>query len=166
MSGTAAPDASVSPADGVFRISHTLTIEAPRPLVYDVVSDFSRYPEFINDVVAARLDGDLCTMTLRIGPMTVPLKTRVERVPGQSVQFTLVEGPIRRLMGRWTFADDGPSTAVAFSADVEAGTLGQWMLRVVGRVAERHVQKVEAAFRRRIAALTGAPAMVEGGRET
>ena len=51
MSGTAAPDASVSPADGVFRISHTLTIEAPRPLVYDVVSDFSRYPAYIDAAV-------------------------------------------------------------------------------------------------------------------
>jgi ribosome-associated toxin RatA of RatAB toxin-antitoxin module len=163
--GADAAGAGAAAADGAVRITHALTIDAPRPLVYDVVADFVRYPEFITDVVAARLDGDLCTMTLRIGPMTVPLKTRVERVDGERVQFTLVDGPIQRLVGRWMFADEGPRTAVAFSAEVQPGALGAWMRRMVGRVAERHVQKVEAAFRGRIAALARAAAGAEGSTD-
>lgn len=138
---------------GVFHIRDVVTIDAPLPLVYAVVSDFTRYPEFINDVPTARIEGDTCIMTLRVGPMKIPLKTRVERVPLKLIQFTLIEGPIKSLVGRWAFEGDEATTTLTVSAQVEAGALGPWMTRMVGRVADRHIRRVEAAFRDRVAAL-------------
>jgi ribosome-associated toxin RatA of RatAB toxin-antitoxin module len=137
--------------DGVFTLSAEEVMEAPISLVYDVVSDVTRYPEFINDVPAARMEGDQCIITLRVGPMKIPLKTKVEKEPLQYVQFTLLEGPVKKLMGRWAFEGDDTRTTIKLSAEVEAGSLGSWMMRMAGKMADRQIEKIEAAYRERIA---------------
>ena len=140
---------------GVFRIHDTFTLRAPLAVVYAVVADFERYPEFINDVVTARSDGETCAMTLRVGPMRIPLTTRVDLVPGRTVRFALLDGPVTRLEGCWTFCQDGDAVTVDLDAEVDAGALGAWMARVAGQFADRHLQKVRTAFSDRIAALAG-----------
>ncbi|MGQ9674511.1 MAG: type II toxin-antitoxin system RatA family toxin [Chloroflexota bacterium] len=137
--------------NGVFHISAEETIEAPISLVYEVVSDVTKYPEFINDVPAAKMEGDTCIITLRVGPMKIPLKTKVETEPLKFVQFTLLEGPVKRLVGRWAFEGDDKSTTINLSAEVEAGSLGQWMMRMAGKLADRQIEKIEASYRERIA---------------
>jgi ribosome-associated toxin RatA of RatAB toxin-antitoxin module len=124
-------------------------------VAYAVVADFERYPEFINDVVSARSEGETCRMTLRVGPMRIPLTTRVHLVPGRMVRFTLLDGPVARAEGCWTFAQDGPAVTISLHAEVDAGGLGAWMGRVAGQFADRHLQKVRAAFCDRIAARAG-----------
>jgi ribosome-associated toxin RatA of RatAB toxin-antitoxin module len=148
------PRATLQPiGGGVFRIHDSLTVQAPLAVAYAVVADHERYPEFINDVVSARSEGEGCTMTLRVGPMRVPVRTRVEAVPEQSVRFVLVDGPIARLEGRWTFTRAEAAVTIALEAEVDAGGLGAWMGRVAGQFADRHLQKVKTAFRDRIAVL-------------
>jgi ribosome-associated toxin RatA of RatAB toxin-antitoxin module len=143
---------------GVYRIQDTLTLRAPLALAYAVVADFERYPEFINDVVAARSDGERCAMTLRVGPMRIPLATRVELVPGRMVRFSLLDGPVSRLEGCWTFHQDGDAVTVGLDAEIDAGRLGAWMARVAGQFADRHLQKVRTAFSSRVAALAAGTA--------
>lgn len=135
---------------GVFTIDSATEVDAPVPLVYDVISDVTKYPEFINDVPNATLDGDICTMTMRVGPMKIPVKTRVENVPLVSTQWTMVEGPMKSLVGRWSMEGDDNHTTISLHATVEAGPLGQWMMRMVGKMADREIQKLEAAYRNRI----------------
>ena len=138
---------------GVFRIHDALTVRAPLAVAFAVVADFERYPEFINDVVSARSDGGECRMVLRVGPMRIPVRTRVEAVPERSVRFVLVEGPIARLDGWWRLTSAEDTVTIALEAEVDAGGLGAWMGRLAGQFADRHLQKVKLAFRDRIAAL-------------
>jgi ribosome-associated toxin RatA of RatAB toxin-antitoxin module len=150
---------------GVYRIQDTLTLRAPLALAYAVVADFERYPEFINDVVTARSDGETCAMTLRVGPMRIPLTTRVDLEPGRTVRFTLLDGPVTRLEGCWTFCQDGDAVTVGLDAEVDAGRLGAWMARVAGQFADRHLHKVRTAFSNRVAALAGRTADTGRSRE-
>lgn len=138
---------------GVYRIQDSLTLRAPLALAYAVVAEFERYPEFINDVVTARSEGETCAMTLRVGPMRIPLTTRVDLVAGRTIRFTLLDGPVSRLEGCWTFRQDGDAVTILLDAEVDAGRLGAWMARVAGHFADRHLQKVRTAFSSRVAAL-------------
>lgn len=143
--------------NGIFRIHDTLTLRAPLAVAYATVADFERYPEFINDVVSARSDGETCAMTLRVGPMRIPLTTRVDLAAGRSVRFTLVDGPVARLEGCWTFSEGEGAVTVTLDAEVDAGGLGAWMGRVAGHFADRHLQKVRAAFANRVETLVAEP---------
>jgi coenzyme Q-binding protein COQ10 len=152
---TRAREARLRPVGGgAFHVDDTMTVAAPIGLVYDVVSDFTRYPEFIGDVVSASMEGDLCLMTLRVGPVVMPLRTRVERRPPEAVAFVLVDGPVRRLEGRWMLEANGTTTTVRLEVEVDAGALGPWITRIAGKLADRYIEKVEAAFRDRVAALS------------
>lgn len=135
---------------GVFTINQETVIDAPISLVYDVVADVSKYPEFINDVPNAQVDGDIAVMTLRVGPMKVPLRTKIEAEPLKYTRWTMIEGPMKSLVGQWSFTGDEKQTKIALEATVEAGALGSWMMRMVGKMADRQIQKLEAAYKTRI----------------
>lgn len=135
---------------GVFTITQESVIDAPISLVYDVVADVSKYPEFINDVPNAQIDGDMAIMTLRVGPMKIPLKTRIEEEPLKFSRWVMVDGPMKSLVGQWSFKGDENQTTISLEAKVEAGALGSWMMRMVGKMADRQIQKLDSAYRQRI----------------
>jgi ribosome-associated toxin RatA of RatAB toxin-antitoxin module len=138
---------------GVFTINQSSEIEAPISLVYDVVADVAKYPEFINDVPNATVDGDIAIMTLRVGPMKIPLKTRIEAEPLKFTRWTMIDGPMKSLVGQWSFEGNDERTTISLEAKVEAGALGSWMMRMVGKMADRQIQKLDAAYRERIKAI-------------
>jgi len=84
------------------RIDHTLEIDAPSSVVWDVITDFERYGDWNPFVVA-------CRSTLRVGdPIEMrvhvfrafaqkQIESVVEHEPGRSFRYGLADGPLGAL---------------------------------------------------------------------
>jgi ribosome-associated toxin RatA of RatAB toxin-antitoxin module len=84
-------------------------------LVYRLVEDIERYPQFVPGCTEARIlergDGEVVArLAVRRGPLRTAFTTRNRLDPGRRVRMDLVEGPFSMLEGEWTFtpvADNG-----------------------------------------------------------
>jgi ribosome-associated toxin RatA of RatAB toxin-antitoxin module len=77
-------------------------------LVYRLVEDVERYPEFVPSCTEARvLERSASEMVARLavrrGPLRTQFTTRNRLEPARSIHMDLVEGPFRLLEGNWTF---------------------------------------------------------------
>jgi ribosome-associated toxin RatA of RatAB toxin-antitoxin module len=81
-------------------------------LVYQLVEDIERYPEFVpgctEATVLERGERELVArLTVRRGALRTEFTTRNLLEPGRSMHMDLVEGPFRMLEGDWTFTPVG-----------------------------------------------------------
>lgn len=138
--------------DNKFDFSLSHTINASGETVYRVLADMESYPEFLNDLVSVRREGEMYYFVARAALLTIPATLRVRPTPGQSVAFELVEGPIDRLNGRWLIeAGDTPGqTAVTLTIHAETGGRGEWLLRMTAKFIENKTDKLIAAFSNRV----------------
>jgi ribosome-associated toxin RatA of RatAB toxin-antitoxin module len=77
-------------------------------LVYQVVEDVERYPEFVPGCTEAKVlerspNEMVARLVVRRGPLRTEFTTRNRLQPGRSMQMDLVEGPFRMLTGTWSF---------------------------------------------------------------
>ena len=77
-------------------------------LVYQLVEDVERYPEFVPGCTDAKvLERSASEMVARLavrrGPLRTEFTTRNRLEPARSMRMDLVEGPFRLLEGIWTF---------------------------------------------------------------
>jgi ribosome-associated toxin RatA of RatAB toxin-antitoxin module len=77
-------------------------------LVYQVVEDVERYPQFVPGCTEAKvLERSATEMVARLavrrGPLRTEFTTRNRLEPGRSMQMDLVDGPFRMLEGKWSF---------------------------------------------------------------
>lgn len=133
-----------------FSLSHS--IGASREAVYRVLADMESYPEFLNDLVSVRREGELYHFVARAALLTIPATLRVTPTPGQSVAFDLVEGPIDRLNGSWLIenGDTPEQTRVTLTIHAETGGRGEWLLRMTAKFIENKTDKLIAAFSNRV----------------
>lgn len=134
-----------------FSIAHS--INAPRDVVYSVLANLEAYPEFVNDIISAKREGELYKFVARAAILTIPATVRATKTPGRSVAFELVEGPVDVLTGKWLIEDgDKPDqTRVTLTVHVEAPGEGEWLLRMTGKYVESKTGKLIAAFSKRVA---------------
>jgi ribosome-associated toxin RatA of RatAB toxin-antitoxin module len=81
-------------------------------LVYQLVEDVERYPEFVpgctEATVLERSGRELVArLAVRRGPLRTEFTTRNSLEPGRSMHMDLVDGPFRMLEGDWTFTPVG-----------------------------------------------------------
>src|SRR6266508_437385 len=76
------------------------TIAAPVELVYEVVADVERYPQFLSDVSAVDRKGDIIGMAVSAGPLSMRLVTSARFDPPRAIDLEQVQGPFRRFHGR------------------------------------------------------------------
>jgi len=96
-------------------MTRSALVARPPGLLYQLVEDVERYPEFVPGCTSAQVleRGDhemLARLAVRRGPLHTHFTTRNQLDPGRGVQMHLVEGPFRELEGRWSFtpiADQG-----------------------------------------------------------
>jgi len=136
-----------------FSISHS--IAAPREVVYNVLANFEAYPEFINDLVSVRREGNVYRFVARAAILTIPATVTVSEKPGESISFELVEGPVDRLTGQWLVgADESPDqTLVTLNIHVETDDRGEWLLRMTGKYVQNKTNKLINAFSNRVVEL-------------
>ncbi len=132
-------------------------IDAPADLVYRIVADVERYPEFLPDVSRAERRDDVVSMTLRMGLIPVTLVTRARFTPPAAIELVQIEGPFRRFDARWTFAPDGGGTLVGYRADYELPLLGALFAGPTGFLLERATRSQIRAFEGRVQALLDSP---------
>ncbi len=83
-------------------------VARPPQLLYDLVVDVERYPQFVPGVhdaaVIERSDSEqLARLTVHRGPLRTEFTTRNQLAPGRSVDMQLVSGPFKVLQGHWSF---------------------------------------------------------------
>ncbi len=79
------------------------------PVLYRLVTDVERYPEFVPGCTAARMlergtSEIVAHLAVRRGPLRTAFTTRNRLEPDRRVSMELVEGPFQVLEGCWEFA--------------------------------------------------------------
>jgi len=78
-------------------------------VVYQLVVDVERYPEFVPGCTAAQVlqrsaQEIVARLVVRRGPLRTEFTTRNRLDPDRSVHMQLVEGPFKILEGSWDFS--------------------------------------------------------------
>lgn len=146
-------------------ISHHETRALPYPaaLMYAVVSDVEKYPEFLPWVVALRVlsrrEGGLTAeMAVGYGALRERYTSDVALDPAQH-RIDVVQihnekngGPFKTLENHWRFTPKGDGCEVEFSIQFEFKS--RLLHGVAGRAFEKVVMKMADAFEARAAALS------------
>jgi ribosome-associated toxin RatA of RatAB toxin-antitoxin module len=136
------------------RIEATGEIDAPQELVYQVVTDVARYPEFVPGVKEVRQEGDAVRMTMHLGPIDVSWTSRAALDPYASIDITLVDGPFAQMDVRWAFVALGnDKTEVTYITEYELLLPIPGIDRIAARTIEANAADTIRAFRRRIHSL-------------
>src|SRR5688572_19189092 len=79
----------------------------------------------------------------------------VNQVPGEAINFRLVEGPVEQLMGQWRVeaAETPGQTRVTLTVRAATGARGRWLLRMTAKFIERKSDRLIAVFSNRVMAL-------------
>lgn len=91
--------------------------------MYDLVSDVSRYPEFLPWVSAIRIrkDGEhemLADMIVGFKSLRETFSSRVVKTPKTSIIVDYLDGPMKHLQNAWVFEDlAGGGSVVDFTVD-------------------------------------------------
>jgi len=78
-------------------------------VIYRLVDDIERYPEFVPGCTAAQVlqrsaQEVVARVAVRRGPLRTEFTTRNRLDPDRSVHMLLVEGPFKMLEGSWDFS--------------------------------------------------------------
>jgi ribosome-associated toxin RatA of RatAB toxin-antitoxin module len=89
-------------------VTRSALVARPPVLLYQLVEEVERYPEFVPGCSAAQVleRGEhqmLARLVVRRGLLRTEFTTRNVLDPGRSVHMQLVEGPFRVLEGHWSF---------------------------------------------------------------
>ena len=80
----------------------------PATVMYDIVNDVSRYPEFLPwcgdvKILHADIDSMEAAILMQAAGLNHWFTTRNRMQPGKSIEISLVDGPFSRLDGYWRF---------------------------------------------------------------
>jgi len=145
---------------------HTETRLVPysADLMYRVVSEVERYPEFLPWVLGLRVKSR--DDTIVIAEMMVGYKGFREKYTSKvmldpqalTVDVGQTEGPFRKLENHWRFVPKGPDACeVNFTIDFEFRN--RLLGAVAGAAFEKALMKMTEAFEARAAALSGAASL-------
>lgn len=110
------------------RISRSALLPYPPRFVYDIVNGVEAYPEFLPWCGGAEIEETdetamLASIQISGGGLKQWFKTRNRMVPGESIEMQLVEGPFRKLQGRWRFLPiDDTACKIELSLEFEFKT--------------------------------------------
>jgi len=143
-------------------ISHreTRTVPYPAELMYAVVSDVEKYPQFLPWVLALRVlsrreNGMTAEMAVGYGALRERYTSDVKLDPTiHRIDVTQIKGPFKTLENHWQFTPQGEGCEVAFSILFEFKN--RLLHSVAGAKFEKVMLKMADAFEARAAALSGA----------
>jgi ribosome-associated toxin RatA of RatAB toxin-antitoxin module len=110
------------------------------------------YPQFLNDLVSVKREGDRYHFVARAAILTIPATLVVSKTPDRQITFEMIEGPVEQLSGSWLIrAGEVPDqTEVALNVRAETGDRGEWLLRMTAKFLENKSDKLIAAFTERV----------------
>ncbi len=125
------------------------------PEMYALVTDVSRYPEFLPwcdraEVLAQDDDSVTARLGLSIGGIRQTFTTRNTHKPDSQVKLSLVEGPFSSLHGLWVFRPlgkpDDPVKACKVEFDMRYAFASATLQTVVSPVFDRVADTLVEAF--------------------
>jgi ribosome-associated toxin RatA of RatAB toxin-antitoxin module len=89
-------------------MTRSALVARPPALLYRLVEEVERYPEFVPGCTAAQVlergeNHVIARLAVHRGLLRTEFTTRNVLVPGHSVHMHLVQGPFRVLEGHWSF---------------------------------------------------------------
>jgi uncharacterized protein YndB with AHSA1/START domain len=121
---------------------HSVEIDRSPEDVFAYVTDPSRFPEWQDAVVSARLEGSgpvqpgsRVQLTRRMGKREQTMTSELtEYSPPRSYAFRVIDGPVRALgNGRFEPLGDGDRTRFTFELDFEGHGIGKLLVPLVVR---------------------------------
>lgn len=119
----------------------------PVQFMYDIVNDVDSYPEFLpwcGGVKIHQLDNSSmeASILMRGAGLNHWFKTRNSMVPGKSIEIKLVEGPFRKLDGRWSFTpidSEGCKIELRLQFEMKQGLASTLIAPAFARIANTMV---------------------------
>ncbi|TVU72061.1 MULTISPECIES: type II toxin-antitoxin system RatA family toxin [Cobetia] len=127
--------------------------------MFDLVNDFERYPEFLsgcsNAVLLERDENHLKgKLTLSKAGMEQSFVTRNDLFAPERIELSLVDGPFKRLEGRWLFTPLGEGACkVSLALDFEFSNrllgmaFGKLFSQVAGQMVDAFTRRADQIYR-------------------
>ena len=138
--------------------TQTVVVDVSREAFFDVVRDYERYPEFLDDMEAARItkrDGDVAEVEFTLNVVKrISYTLRLTESAPERIEWSLVKGMFKRNDGGWTLEElPGGRTRATYSIEITIGVFlpGTIVNRLVGKTLPATLQ----AFKRRAESLHG-----------
>lgn len=127
--------------------------------MFDLVNDFERYPEFLPGCRRARLiesDAEhlIGELTLAKAGVEQSFTTRNDLYSPERIELSLVQGPFRRLRGRWLFTPMGENSCKV-SLEMEFEFSNRLMGMAFGKLFQQVAGQLVDSFSRRANELYG-----------
>src|SRR5262245_6728729 len=146
-------------------IKAVINVDAPPKHVFNVLSDFSRYKEWIPGCESCTVTGQQGNTTdvdLAISSMKrIELSLRFEAVPTKALAFRMTRGKdMKAYSGTYRLMDaaDGKGTVVVAELEIDAGFMVPKFM--VDRISRKMIDDTGAALRQHIAGMSIPTAIV------
>lgn len=132
--------------------SRSIVINAPAERIFDIITDYEKYPEFLPEVKAVRVTGKGTPQTdvhYEVDVMKrIKYTVRMKEERPRSVSWTFVTGEVMKdNKGSWTLEPQGDKTHVTYQLEM---ALGAFVPKsIVNALAETQLPKMLEAFKQR-----------------
>ncbi|MDP8255085.1 MAG: SRPBCC family protein [Candidatus Alcyoniella australis] len=135
------------------RAEMSIEIDVPPKKVYEVISDFAAYPDFLSDVASTSIisqDKDEWEVEFGVKIIKqISYTLRLWGTPGKSLDWKLVKGFMKKNDGGWALEslDKGKRTKATYFVDVEFGLMVP--KKIVNTVMQANFPTMLKAFKKR-----------------
>ncbi|MEX6504226.1 type II toxin-antitoxin system RatA family toxin [Pseudomonas zhanjiangensis] len=140
-------------------IHRSALLPYPAAVLFELVNDVARYPEFLpwcsaSEVLEASETQMRAGLTVSKGGLSQRFVTRNVLVAGESIELNLEEGPFAKLHGRWEFKALGEK-ACKISLDLTFDYAGPLVRATLGPLFNQAANTLVDAFCQRAKQLYG-----------
>lgn len=140
-------------------IQRSALLPYPAPMLYDLVNDVARYPEFLpwcsgSEVLEVSETHMRASLAVAKGGLSQRFVTCNRLVAGESIELSLEEGPFSQLHGRWVFKALGDK-ACKISLDLTFDYAGPLVRATLGPLFNQAANTLVDAFCQRAKQLYG-----------
>jgi ribosome-associated toxin RatA of RatAB toxin-antitoxin module len=141
------------------RILRSALLPYPAAVLYGLVNDVARYPEFLpwcsaTEVLEVSEVQMLARLVIAKGGLSQRFVTRNQLQPGQRIEMNLEEGPFTQLNGVWEFKALGEQ-ACKISLDLSFDYAGPLVKATLGPLFNQAANTLVDAFCQRVKQLHG-----------
>lgn len=133
--------------------SKTITINAPPEKVYDIITNYEKYPEFVSEVKKISVSdrqGSQVTLNYEIDLVkTIKYSIRVTEERPKRMSWTFIKGEVMKdNKGSWLLEPEGEGkTRATYTVDVSVGPLVPGA--IINKLVDSSLPKMMDAFKQR-----------------
>lgn len=141
-------------------VNRSALVRHSAQVMFDLVNDFERYPEFLPGCRRTRLlerdeDHLIGELTLAKAGVEQSFTTRNDLYPPERIELSLVSGPFKRLQGQWLFTPMGENTCKVslemnfeFSNRILGMAFGKLFSQVASQLVDAFTRRADDVYGR------------------